>query len=501
MKQISCLRRVVLGLLLFCAACSQPPSLSSQADAGAPRTDAGIPNRPDALGLDEVKFSLPTVERWVLENGLVVMYKFDDELPKVSGSLYFPGGKYFEPIELAGLASVTGAQLREGGIPGYPPEKLDRTLDHLAASIESGYDSEFGSVGFACLAEDFEQVFSLVGKVAREPQFDEKRLQLWKKLAIDGIRRRRDDPQTMAWMAASQLIYGKNTAFSHFISEDSVRRITRNDMRAFAKKFIRPNGAILAVSGAVPIDRLKSAIEKTFGSWARVSDVLPELPALKTPPVPGIYVLQRDFDQSTVYMGHLGPPRLTPDIYEMSIYNRVLGSAGFGSRLFDEIRTQLGLAYDVEGGLSPAPVAGTFQIYLGTRTEGVVPAIKKALEITRDTLANLPDRQLFDDSKAAVERSFVFRFNGTSAVVQRAAMQEFLKYPSDYDATYLNHIASVSPEMVRQVGKRWVRPDDLVIVIVGKTTPEKIAESFRDQQRPVFRLGFDTEPEVAGKVE
>jgi predicted Zn-dependent peptidase len=80
-------------------------------------------------------------------------------------------------------------------------------------------------------------------------------------------------------------------------------------------------------------------------------------------------------------------------------------------------------------------------------------------------------------------------------------MQEFLKYPSDYDATYLNHIASVSPEMVRQVGKRWVRPDDLVIVIVGKTTPEKIAESFRDQQRPVFRLGFDTEPEVAGKVE
>ncbi|MFN8389772.1 MAG: pitrilysin family protein [Bdellovibrionota bacterium] len=461
---------------------------------------SGIPERPDALGTAEINFKLPTVERFVLDNGLVVIYKYDDELPHVSGTLYIPGGRMYDPPDISGLAVATGFAMRDGGVPGYPPEKLDRTLDNLAAAIASDYGVEIGSVGFSCLAEDFEQVFGLMSKVVREPSFDEKRLELWKKLTLDGIRRRRDNPQAMSTMAFAELIYGKNTPFAHFATEDSIRKITRSQLQAFAKRFIRPNGSILAISGAIPLDRLKAALNANFGSWARVETVLPELPKIDNRPAPGIYVLERDFDQSTVLMGHLGPPRLTPDVYEMSIYNRVLGSAGFGSRLFDEIRTQLGLAYDVEGGLAPAVVAGTFQIYLGTRSDEVIRATKKTLEITKDTLANLPAPNLFADAKSAVERSFIFRFDSSAAVVARAAEQELFGFPPDYDANYLSRISGVSPERVQKVGQRWVKPDDLVIVIIGKTPAEKIAEGFASDNLPVYRLSFDTAPHIVGPV-
>ena len=489
------MRRITL--LLMCLV------LQSCAPMNARRgVDKSIPDRPDALGTAEVKFALPKVERWVMPNGLVVIYKFDDELPRMAGTLYMRGGKLYEPIELAGISAATGSEMRDGSFKGMAPEQLDRTLDRLAAVVETGFDTEFGTLSFSSLSEDFDQVFGIACKVLREPQFDQTRLDLWKKLAIDGIRRRRDDPQTMAGMTVGQVLFGEKSPYTYAPTTESLGRITRERMQEYAKKYIRPNGSLLAVSGAVPIDRVKAALEKNLGNWAAVKGELPPLPPADHQPQPGIYVIERDFDQSTIVMAHLGPPRLTPDVYEMSIYNRVLGSAGFGSRLFDEIRTQLGLAYEVSGGLAPGAVKGTFQIVLGTRSDQAVRAIQKSIEITKDTLVSLPPTNEFNDAKSAVERSFIFRFDSPTAVVRRAAQQELLKYPEDYDATYLNKTAAVTPQMVLEVGQRWVKPDDMAIVIVGKIPAKEIAEAFRAEGRPVYKVTFDTVPKVdAKKVE
>jgi len=460
-----------------------------------------LPVKPDDLGKGHVSFSLPKVSRWELDNGLVVYYRFDEELPRISGTFYFPGGSLYEPAELAGVASAAGSEMREGSIRGLSPDVFDKTLDSMAAAIETNFGAENGSLSFTSLDEDFDRVFGYAAKIILEPQFEKSRFELWRKLSLDGIRRRRDDPDTMVGMSFAELLYGKHTSFTRYATSESISKIRIEDARRFVETFVRPNGSILAASGSIPETRFREAVEKSLRTWTRRKDPLPMLPEITQAPQAGVYVLQREFQQASVLMGHLGPPRLTPDIYEMNIYNRILGSTGFGSRLFDEIRTRLGLAYDVGGGIAPAVVKGTVQVSLGSRTEGALEAIKRSIEICSDTLETLPEETAFADAKSAVEQSFAFRFDGSLEVAKRAAQQELFHFPKDFDETYLERMANVSPEMVREVGKRWVRPRDFVVVLVGDISPEAAAKFFKPLGLPVYRMDFDTEPRVLGKVE
>jgi len=469
----------------------------------APRRGAssspGIPDRPDKLGMGDVKFRLPQTDRWVLSNGLVVFYRYDDELPRINGSLYFPGGGLYEPEELAGISNAVGAQLRDGSIKGVSPAEFDRKLDNLAVSIETSYGAENGGLSFGCLSEDFETVLEISSKILREPAFDSQRFELWRKLSIDGIQRRRDDPQLMAFMMFAKALFGDGSPFARFPTEAGINRLKRADLIQYAERFIRPNGAILAASGSVPKERFAKLVEKYFGDWKPRTDPLPALPAVDHKPEPAVYVLEREFVQSSVIIGHLGPPRFTPDVYEMNIYNRVLGAMGFGSRLFDQIRTQLGLAYDVSGGIYPGVVAGSFQISLASRNEAALEAVRQSLSITRETLDQPPQQIEFEESKSAVEQSFAFRFDSEAEIVQRAATQELLHFPEDYDRTYLERIARVTPDMVREVGRKWVHPKDAVVVIVGGIPATRVAQGLGGD-RPVYRISFDTEPRVLERV-
>ena len=379
-------RRVLLGIVA-----SLLVGTTIGCAANAPTgIDAEVPSRPELLPKKEVSFELRAPERWVLANGLVVYYIFDDELPVMKGKLMFPGGSLFEPAEHASLFEALGEQLREGSVRGIRPEQLDKLLDDTAASIESGYGAENGSVSFSCLEEDFDRIFALASRVVREPAFDERRLAIWKGLALQAIKRRRDDPETMAGIAFVQTVYGKDSPFGRLPREESLKRISTAMMREAHRKFVRPNGSFLVLSGAVPKERVVAAIEREFGSWARTADPLPSLPAVDKTVRPGIYVLERDFDQASVVLGHLGPPRLPPDIHQMSIYNRILGTGGFGSLLFNEIRSKLGLAYDVSGGLAPGIVLGTFEITLGTKASEVGKAVARVVEIIEQTRTELP---------------------------------------------------------------------------------------------------------------
>ena len=198
---------------------------------------SGIANSPEKLGFGDISFSIPQAEEWQLPNGLKVYYYFNDELPQMRGRLYLPGGSLFNDSGITGLAAATGSQMREGGVPGLLPDQLDKRLDDLAASIESAFGDEYGTVSFFSLSEDFDEVFSLFGQVVREPVFNAQRLGLWKMLAAERIRRRRDKPKTMAAMAFADLVYGDESAYSKTTTFESVRfigvsRISELQLRA-----------------------------------------------------------------------------------------------------------------------------------------------------------------------------------------------------------------------------------------------------------------------------
>src|SRR5208337_5082861 len=70
-----------------------------------------------------------------------------------------------------------------------------------------------------------------------------------------------------------------------------------------------------------------------------------------TAPKPGLYLVRKtDVNQSSISMLDLGIERSNPDYFAVSVMNEVFGG-GFSSRLFNNLRSGKGLAYDVGGGV------------------------------------------------------------------------------------------------------------------------------------------------------
>ena len=101
-------------------------------------------------------------------------------------------------------------------------------------------------------------------------------------------------------------------------------------------------------------------------------------------------MLKREFDQASIVVGHSGPARNSPDIYRIQLFNRYFGHGSFGSLLFREIRSNMGLAYSVYGGIWPGFERGTVQIQSGTRVNKVTKAIRAILDLSKQVQVAAP---------------------------------------------------------------------------------------------------------------
>lgn len=435
-------------------------------------------------------------DRWTLPNGLQVIFLKDSELPVVKGRLFLRAGALWANGYPVGTTSAMGDGMRMGGAGELSADALDKELDKLAAGISSSFSAEFGGVTFSCLSGDVDRVFELFSDVALRPRFDSERLALWKGQSLEGIRRRVEDPSTVASIAFTQLAYGE-TPYGRVSTSKDISSIKRSDMIELHQRFVRPDGAMLVVTGDIDRAKVEALATKYFGSWKPRGSVMPPPPEVKNDPTPGIYFITLPFQQASVKLGHLGVPRFTPDYPDIDVFNEIFGSSGFGSRLMKRVRTELGLSYGVSGAIVPGVVKGTNYVFLQTKANSVGAAIDESIEVLEQLQQKDPTNDELLERKAAIANSYIFNFSSADEIAGRVARQELLRYPADYDQTYLPKIESVTARAVSEVARNRWNPSKLLIVIVGNEQAYANLEAERAksdsplQNLPASKLRFN----------
>ncbi len=457
--------------------------------------------RPDAprelsRGLQGVDYHPRQPESWTMSNGLTVMFLPDEELPMVKGALFIRGGSFWESSIKPGAVQVMGDQMRQGGAGALGAHGLDRELERLAASVSSSFGTEFGKVGFSCLSSDLDAVFGIFADVVLRPRFEQDRIDLWKGQALEAIRRRTDDPSTIGNLSFTQLIYGE-TVYGRVTTDRDVRAIERADLLHAHAEFLVPQRSILALTGNVTRQTAASLAEKYFADWKSRGGNLPPIPAITGEPKPGIYFLTYPFAQSTILAGQLGPKRLSPDYPEIEVFNELFGSAGFSARLTKRVRTELGLAYGVYGGIMPGAERGLALIQLQTKAPSTGDALIESLRILEGLKQSPVTGDEIAEAHRSISNSFVFKFDSSEELVQRAALLKMLDYPLDYDATYVDKINGADVTQVQSVAQRRWDPSKFVVVVVGNETAYTALESALKTQPTAFstlplrRVRFD----------
>ncbi len=420
---------------------------------------------PDAIAVEPLDFDPPAPERVVLDNGMVLFFMEDRELPLVSLSLAMRAGSVFDPPGLEGLAAMTGKSMIRGGTIRMTPDEVDDELDFLAADISVSVGKKTMVLSLDATADTFDRALEIFSDILHHPRFSEQRLVNAVNVTVEDLRRIPDNPQRLAFRELSRLLYD-DERWGRSPSIDSVRAITRDHCRTFHKNFIQSGPAMAAVSGDVSLREIRTKLNDLFGSRSlEESEPLPE------PPDPResapIYYLPKDLPQSVIVAGYLVPGENDPDFYAMEVLNDIAGGGGFQSRMMTEIRTRRGLAYSAGSIYEPKSDFGVVAVYAMTRSESTANVVDLANAILDDLARNAVDAQTLDRSRKSLINSHVFSFTSASIITRKQMMNAFRGLPDNFLQTYTDRIAAVDAEDVRRSADAYLGSNRSVLLVLG----------------------------------
>jgi zinc protease len=406
-------------------------------------------------------------KRIVLKNGIVLLLQEDHELPFITGTVMIPGGSRDEDPAKTGLVSLYKESWRTSGTAKLNGDQLDDLLEAKAAYIESWDGEDNTGIWWNSLKGDSDQVFSWALDLILHPQFSAEKLQLAQQQEATGIVRRNDNEIQIAQRESAKLVYGANSPYTREPELATIGAVTVDDLKAWHDRTIGGKLVVTALGDFDPV-AMEAKLRAAFESLPQVK-AEPARHDRFDDPKPGAYFINKeDVNQSEIEIVGLGTDRHNPDVPALAVMNEILGG-GFASRLFQKVRTELGLAYAVRGGYNYAyDHPGTFSVFVGTKSATTVDATKAALAEIQGLTTKPFTAEELARAKDNILNSFLFEYDTKKKVLEEQVLLEHHGYPADYLESYKAGIEKVTLADLDRVAKKYIHPDKLAVLVVGK---------------------------------
>ncbi|MGA2330673.1 MAG: pitrilysin family protein [Syntrophales bacterium] len=421
--------------------------------------------KPDSLKYHPIHFAPPRAERVLLDNGIILYIFEDNEVPLLDISAVIRTGSNYDPTGKEGLAEIAGTVMRTGGTNSLTGDAVDEALDFFAGSLHVSMNRDSGLLNLSILKKDLDEGLNIFSQIITKPAFEENKLKLAKNLLIEELRRIADDPKKLAFREFKRVLYQNNPA-GRFPSTLSVENIERDDLVEFHRTFFYPENIIISVTGDISKREAIAKIKQYLGSWVASgkNNVIPPIPVKQKG---RIYFLSKNTPQSIIICANFAPSKKEPDAYPFEVLDFILGSGGFKSRIFQEIRNSRGLAYSTGSFYTKRSDYGVFGAYAITESDSTAKVLSLLRSIVEDARMKSIDKKELEWAIKSINNNFIFSFQSADQIAHQQLMVEYDKLPPDYLATYRDKIAKVQPEELKRAAMKYLSPDETVTFILG----------------------------------
>lgn len=292
----------------------------------------------------------PTLQRATLKNGTKVVLAERHDIPVVQMSYMFNGGYAADLGRKLGTSGFTMGMLDEGA-GDLDALAFGNRAESLGANLGASASLDGATAYMSALKEKLDPSLDLYADMLRAPRFDQKEIDRVKATWIAGIKQEKARPQGAAMRVLPPLLYGEGhpyaIPFSGTGTESSIASLTRDDLQAWYKTWVRPQDATLVIVGDTTLAEITPLLEKHLGDWKVEGDGAKSaaIPAVKLPAKPRVYLIdQPGAVQANLYVGQVMPSSKDPGAIKLEFANGVLGGE-FSSRLNMNLREDKHWAY------------------------------------------------------------------------------------------------------------------------------------------------------------
>lgn len=416
--------------------------------------------------LEPAPFNIPQPFIATLDNGLKVVIVADKRLPLVSFRLAFLSGDADDPFDRIGITSAMASMVSEG-TANYSSRELAEKIERLGANLSANSSDDFTIFAASSLSIYSSEILQLMAEIVFRATFPEDELDLYKRNTIENLKFQRSQPGFLANEQVARILYGEHPYARISPTADEIEKLSQEKLADFYTSQLIPNNAVFIAVGDIEPAELLKEIEDKFGSW-KPRDVAPV--TVSDAPVRSgrsVTIVDRPGSaQANIVLASIAFERNHPDYFAATVMNQILG-AGASSRVFMNLREEKGYTYGAYTRLDAKRRAGDFEATAEVRTQVTGDSLREFFyELERIRTEPVSDAEL-EDAKNFLTGVFPIRAETQEGLTNLILNQQLYDLPEDYLQTYRDNIEAISTRDVQQVAQKYIRPDDLAIVIVG----------------------------------
>lgn len=405
-------------------------------------------------------------KRTILKNGLRLITAPMPGMRSASIALIFTVGSRYENNALAGISHFIEHMLFKGS-QHYPTARLiSETIEGVGGMFNGSTGKELTSYTARVPGEDLPTVLEVLADMARHPLFHPDEIEKERNVILEELRSTRDDPQEWVSLLIDETMWpdlplGRDDAGF----EKTVAKLQRQQMLHYLDEHYRPNSLVISIAGNIDEAKIIDTTQRLFDDWQprEHTSWLKCLPPADAAPVA---IITKETEQVNLCLGTLGIAYLSPDYYTFMLANAILGD-GMSSRLFQTIREEQGLAYDIGSYFNTYAETGNFVVSAGVDPSQAEPAIQAILaELIRLCDTPVPDDELAR-IKAYIKGSMVLGMEGTQQVASWLGSQESLRNRISSIDEMLAQVDAVTPQDIQRVARTCFAPQWRRLAIIG----------------------------------
>lgn len=427
--------------------------------------------------------TFPAVETATLSNGITVSFARRDAVPAVTVALQFDAGYAADPAKLPGVGTFT-MQLMDEGTKTRDALGLAAELEGLGASLWLGSSLDYSDAGLSTLRETLTPSLAVLADVVRNPTFPQAEIDRLRPRLLTGIQQEKANPRSLAWRLLPPALYGSGHAYGKPLTgsgtEASIGAITRDDMLAFHRQWVRPDNVRIFAVGAIALPELVAELEKAFGGW-KAPDTPRPTKNLETVTAKGTRVAIIDrpgAEQSVILAGRLGPPASVEAEIPFAAANDIFGGM-FTARVNMNLREDKGWSYGVGSGSIRTMGQQTWIISAPVQTDKTGQSLAELLREAREFTSTRPaTAEEIDKVIQSNTRSLPGQFETAGAVLGQMRNDALYGRPADYITGVKAKYEALKPKDITDAAADLIRTDDLLWVVIGDRA--KIEAQVRD---------------------
>ena len=304
----------------------------------------------------------------------------------------FGGGSRLEDDRLAGVSHFIEHLFFKGTRKRPSPKEIADAIEGVGGFINASTDKELTAYWTRVPAEYTELGLDVLFDIVSNSKLDPGDIERERAVILEELKMYQDQPQDHVQNLFEELMWpghplGRDIAGT----QESVSRLTRDDILEYADAHYRLPNIVIGVAGALDENEVVELVRPRLTLPGGLNGQMAASPpgALDGPHVT---VRRQRTEQAHICLGVRAYSYLHPDRYAIDLLNTLLGE-GMSSRLFLNIRERLGIAYDVHSFMQKHRDTGYVAVYLGVDPKKAVEAVRAVM----GELGRLCDEEVASD--------------------------------------------------------------------------------------------------------